>query len=295
MQDYTKPFFIIGNPRSGTSLFRLMLSNHPGMIVPPESGFMQWWHPTYHNWTAEDTANEAYLNQFIKDLSSSKKIETWKIDFDSLKLRIQKVIPKNYAQLIAQVYLQYTADNGNKNIERWGDKNNYFIEHLDLLHEIYPQAQFLFIVRDGRDVACSYKAIKNLKTESAYKPKLPYDIKDIANEWVENHQTILKFSRALEPSQCHFLKYEDLVFNPKAVLKEVTDFLKMEFSIEMLNYPDTNRSNKTEPLEMMDWKKKTLSEPDSSELGKYKKILSTREIQEFNKIAKPILNHFGYE
>ena len=41
--------FIIGNPRSGTSLFRIMLSCHPEIIVPPECGFIQWWHDKYQN------------------------------------------------------------------------------------------------------------------------------------------------------------------------------------------------------------------------------------------------------
>ena len=43
------PFFIIGNPRSGTTLVRLMLNNHPDVVVPPESGFSLWLAEDYSN------------------------------------------------------------------------------------------------------------------------------------------------------------------------------------------------------------------------------------------------------
>lgn len=294
-QDLSRPMFIIGNPRSGTSMFRMMVSNHQNLIVPPECGFLQWWYPKYESWTIEDSSNQVKVDEFIADLKTSKKITTWKLDYEKLSQRIVETSPSNYAELASQVYLQYAEGRGQTDIVRWGDKNNYYINHLELLVSIYPNAQFLFITRDGRDVACSYKALKDLKTESQFKPELPTKIDEIAKEWVSNNQRILDFSKGLSKENYHFLRYEDLVENPEIELRIVTDFLGLEYSPNMLNYHKENRQNQVEPLETMDWKKKTLEKPDPSEIGKYRDVLSEKEIDTFEDIAEKVLSKFKYD
>ena len=65
---------MIGNPRSGTSLLRLMLNNHPFISVPPECGFVVWLYEKYKN---EKFVNKKLINNFIIDLLGCKKFETW--------------------------------------------------------------------------------------------------------------------------------------------------------------------------------------------------------------------------
>jgi hypothetical protein len=57
-----KQVFIIGNPRSGTSLLRIMLNSHSSMVVPPECGFIQWWYQKYKDWPSNYT-----INDFVKN------------------------------------------------------------------------------------------------------------------------------------------------------------------------------------------------------------------------------------
>lgn len=45
-----EPVFIIGSPRSGTTLLRLMMNSHPRIVVPPECGFAVWWYEKYQHW-----------------------------------------------------------------------------------------------------------------------------------------------------------------------------------------------------------------------------------------------------
>jgi hypothetical protein len=67
-------FFIIGNPRSGTTLFRLMLNKHSKMIVPPEAGFLVWLYKDIK----DENFNKGY-RKFIELLRDTSKIETWNI------------------------------------------------------------------------------------------------------------------------------------------------------------------------------------------------------------------------
>src|SRR3546814_7662722 len=105
-----RPIFVIGNPRSGTSLLRLMLTNHPEICIAPECGFLQWWYDRYFNWGLNDSRNEDKVDEFIKNFSQSRKIETWNISYQKLRNRIIEEQPRSYAELVSLPYLEY-ADN----------------------------------------------------------------------------------------------------------------------------------------------------------------------------------------
>ncbi len=280
--------FILGNPRSGTSLFRIMMNSHPRIVSPPESGFLQWWYEKYNGWTVKD--NQVKLEAFVKDLLSSKKIEEWDMDEKEITDFIKKQKPSNYAELMDCIYIFYAKKQG-KQVQVIADKNNYYIHHLDGLLEIWPDSKFVLVVRDGRDVACSYMALKDLDTESPYRPDLPSEVAEIAQEWKQNNTEIKKFLKKNEKKNSSIVvRYEDFILSPREELKRVCDFSQIEFSDKMLEYYLYN----DEPDSTMDWKKKTKKPLDKKNVGKYKKILSKEEVKIFNRIAGDTLKEFGY-
>lgn len=234
------------------------------------------------------------VDGFVKDIKSSKKIETWGLDYDILKNRISKTLPDNYLQLCQQIYLTYAAQKS-KEPTIIGDKNNYYIQHLTELATIAPKAKYLHIIRDGRDVACSYKALAELHTESQYKPVLPTDVSSIAKEWVHNNNEILKFSEMISFSNFLTIRYEDLVLHTEETAKSMCNFFKILYDSNMLLYYKNNQINKEEPLKTLDWKLKTLEQPDKNNINKYRDILSMQEIEEFNKIGEELLLSYRYE
>ncbi|WP_343763130.1 sulfotransferase [Gangjinia marincola] len=279
------PLFIIGNPRSGTSLFRLMLTNHKDICVPPECGYILWWYDKYKDWNF----NQENVKSFIIDLSTSKKIETWKIDFNDLKKFVITNEPATYADLCLAVIEFYAIKNNQRGIFL-GDKNNYYINHLAQLSEIFPSAYFLGLIRDGRDVACSYKAIRELKTSSPYKPKLSDHIETIAKEWVENNTQMADLFEKVDKAR--IFRYEDVISNPKSTLTDICSFLGVAFDQHMLDYYKDDSTK--EPTATLDWKKKTLQAPDSDNIGKYSHILTPLEIERFENIAGNLLKANGY-
>jgi hypothetical protein len=285
--------FIIGNPRSGTSLFRLMLNSHSMINATPECGFLHWWYKKYADWDSSFLLNSR-LDEYISDLASSKRIEDWKIDYSKLKEKIVKENPQNYAKLGELVYTFYGEQKGKK-AKVIADKNNYYINHYNDLKEIWPDAKYILVVRDGRDVACSYLNIETLITNSPYKPKLSTDIKTISKEWLNNNQNILDFSKSLNENQFMMIRYEDFVKESELYLTKVCDFLGLQFEPEMLNYFIKNAKEQDEPLSSLDWKKKTLEKPDENNIGKYKIELQKESIDEFNSIAIDLLQQFNYE
>ncbi|WXG52261.1 MAG: sulfotransferase [Candidatus Sedimenticola sp. (ex Thyasira tokunagai)] len=111
-----------------------------------------------------------------------QKIDTWNLCKHDVSKKIYSLQPENYAELCAAIYSAY-ADKAGKGYEYWGDKNNYYLNHLNELINVYPNAKFLHIVRDGRDIACSYREVMTNKSTSPYAPELETQIQDIAHIW----------------------------------------------------------------------------------------------------------------
>ena len=125
------PFFILGNPRSGTSLFRLMLNNHPEIVVPPECGFSEWLYDDF----CRKEINEKMYRDFLVRVFDSRKFETWGLDFEEVLLSFEKCRPTNYKSLVREIYLGYARKN--KNVKAiMGDKNNYYILCVSKIEKI---------------------------------------------------------------------------------------------------------------------------------------------------------------
>ncbi|WNB16857.1 sulfotransferase family protein [Marivirga arenosa] len=288
MVDLTR-FFILGNPRSGTSLFRLMLNMHPNIVVPPESGFLHWWSTKYNNWSQSD--NTSRIDEYLEDLMSSKKFETWGVDKKKLKYYLISNRPKNYLELTSLVYLFYKGD---ERVKLVGDKNNYYVSHINDLLKIWPDAFFLHIVRDVRDVYSSYKDLNELQTTSAYKPELSTNPEDVVKEWLANNENIESLSSSF-PDRYYLIKYEDIISDPLKTLSALCDFLGIKFSDEMLNYHLKEGKKFIEPEGTLDWKKKTRDKLDTNNIGRYKRSLSGSVINLIEELSMQKLKAYGYE
>lgn len=286
--------FILGNPRSGTTLLRLMLTNHPEICIPPECGFIQWWYSKYGKWSEKDSKNVSKVKEFTHNLSTSRKIENWELDYEDIKASILDRQPSSYAELCCLVVESY-ARQQEKDPKYLGDKNNYYLDHLKLIESIYPKAKFIAIIRDGRDVACSYKEIKKLNTNSPYKPKLPTEISAIAKEWIGNIGKLDSFFEELPEDQKFWVRYEDLISTSEEELTKICGFLNLPYDGKMIQYHNVEKQQQKEPSSTLDWKKKTLRKPDATNTGNYLDELSENEIQRFGKIASKQLERFGYE
>ena len=184
------PIFILGNPRSGTTLLRLMLHNHKNIVIPPECGFLIWWYETYKKWDSTWNQDKQLVEKFLNDLISSKKFDLWELDRVLLQKRILASSPSSYSDLVSLIYTIY-GESTTKKFSRWGDKNNFYISHIKTIHTIFQDAQFIHIIRDGRDVACSYREVMARHIQTEFAPKLPTEMTTIAVEWKRNISNLI--------------------------------------------------------------------------------------------------------
>ena len=283
-----RPIFILGNPRSGTSLLRLMLHSHSEISIPPESHFFLWLEDKYKHWSSD------CLDEFIEDLFASTKFETWNIEREALRafLIAEKVL--SYGHLIGLIYSFYIQQHGLETTTYWGDKNSLWIDKLEVIKTHYPNALFIHIVRDGRDVACSYKSLNKKIFDSPYAPKLPNDVADIAQVWKTNVAAVdLFLLEQVKPTNKITIRYEDLIKTPTETITEILDKLALSIEPEQLTYFLKDRQD-IEPQAFLEWKEKLQQPPDIKNIGKFKNELTNNDIACFNLVAKTALKKYNY-
>lgn len=281
----SSPIFIIGNPRSGTTLLRLMLTCHKNIVVPPECGFAAWLYSKYEHWSSDSG-----LEEFIYDLFHCRKIENWNLEEKDLSDFLGKKQPSSYPELASLVYERYGLLQG-RPFKRWGDKNNFYVDYIPTIKAMFPNVNFVHIVRDGRDVACSYKKLKEKKFESPYQPRLPGDIEGIAEQWKANIRTIVGSFTAMGWENVYEIRFESLRLIVETSLRRLCQQLGEEYDPSMLDY----RHRELIPEEFLPWKEKTLQPFILSEIGRHRNELSQEEIATFERIAGKELAYYGYD
>lgn len=284
MSNDSTPFFIIGNPRSGTSLLRSLLNINPAICIPPECGFLLWLYPSWkdHTWSMGS------VPQFARQVFECRKFETWNLGIAELESTLLSKEIRTYAEAATSVYQAYASAHG-KPDALVGDKNNYYITSVDAIAGIYPNSRFIHIVRDARDVACSYRELNRRKIESTYRPRLQDSPKAIGAEWLENNQ---KAEQDLEGKNCLFVRYEDMVRDTAAVINGIYSFLEAPI-VHGITRSD-HVKGMDEPDDFLQWKGKLNQPVDENSVGRYMHELSEQEIEEVVGIASPLLTKYGY-
>jgi hypothetical protein len=229
------------------------------------------------------------VEAFAKEVLASRKFETWKLTQIELldALRSRPIV--DFTDAVARVFEAFAHQRG-KTITYWGDKNNYYVSKVPELLDLFPHAHYLHIVRDPRDVACSYKELTERAIDSVYRPVLQEGISDIGREWASNNQHVLDL---LEGHPGYFrLRYEDLVTNVEGTMAQVLDKLGLEHGA--LVSGDMHLQALDEPTEFLQWKSKLTGPVDSSSVGRYVSGLSVADQRAVIEQAGQLMSMFGY-
>jgi hypothetical protein len=266
-----------------------MLTCHPEICVPPEGPFFYCLEPKYGHIAEFDNDT---IERFVDDLFNVNKMEEWNLDRASLIGQL-KAGPRNtFAALVDGVYREYMKTMG-KVKRRWGDKSgSYTIGGLDSIRRSLSHAFILHIVRDGRDVACSYRSLQGI--EGKYAPRLPTGPLEIAYAWKKNVNRIGQFLGGWPQAQQAEVRYEDLVTSPVSTLKTLCAMLGEAYDPSMLDFHRQNAELALEPKLYLGWKQKTLEKITDSRVGRWQAELSETDVRLFEALAGDLLRHYNY-
>lgn len=274
----TFPLFIVGTGRSGTTLLRLMFNEHPEIAVPYETHFL----PNYINNIGDygELADKQNMSKLVDALLAEPMIQKW--DYVPFKDEVLDAIETpSLAAVIDGLFFCYARAAGKS---RWGDKSAY-LSKMHLICNLFPNARFIHIIRDGRDVALSSI---NLKWGSGTR-----DIVRSAEWWSNHVQTARKVGAALGQSRYCEVRYEDLILNTVAELQRLCEFAEIDYVDDMCSY--YKKSNDKIPADRMHQHQNIGKPPDPSRIFAWKKSMSSREVSLFTLYAGEELADVGYE
>lgn len=285
------PIFVIGNPRSGTTLLRLIITAHSQVIIPPESSLIVNYFTRYGHLKHFSRQN---LHDFLNDLGPNGfgLEEQWEISLDDFKVTLTEKVGLSYAELCGSLYIYYAKQKGFSEKFIWGDKNNAYVNYIDVLAWLYPQARFVHIVRDGRAVLASYQALAN--DSHKYAPHLPKNAKIVAARWNDTISRITHHLEKYATERYIVVRYEDILTDFNRSVGQVCEFLGLSLEENMQKYHILNRNKNLEPVAYDSWKWRTREPIDPSRAEHWRSVLSSEDLTCFESLTNQTLVDYGY-
>jgi hypothetical protein len=284
--------FIVGSPRSGTTLLRLMLDSHPQLAIPPETGFLP--RALGCLFGTEARRRQSFCRALINFPPKAPGWCDFGLDAQAFMRELQGITPFHADAAIRCFYRLYAARFGK---ERWGDKTPSYGRHMRAIERVLPEACFIHIIRDGRDVALSLRDLWFSRGA---------DMTTLARRWRRDicatRRQSLGCRRYME------LRYEALVLDPQTCLRDVCDFIEIDYDCAMTNYHQRAATRLLEHQartriggEMLLGKEARLAQqrlaacpPDPSRISRWQQEMLPSERAEYEAVAGGLLAALDY-
>ena len=263
-----RPILLVGSPRGGTTLLRDLLRSHPRLTFPPESNVL----PELHRLHG-DPATVRRGRLLAADLLRSFSIRAW-----GLELTIEELAEeRTFAAMVERLYGAWAAREGKA---RWGDKTPLHALELPAALAIFPRAQVVHLVRDGRDVTASLLR----------QPWGPACAAGAARLWRRCVDAAQRDGAALGKDGYHEVRFEDLVAEPEPVLGKLCAFLGEEYDPGLLA-----PSRIPAPAGLRQpWPARQEQAIDGGTVGRWRGELSPVQLAAVEAEAGPALRRLGY-
>jgi len=274
-QQNDRPIFVGGCPRSGTTLLTAMLHAHPELAMPPETRFV-----------VESYQRRVQFGN-LRDEANRREVGEWIVGTKKTRFADLQLDPKRTAALVAAapptigslsgaVLREFAVRNGK---QRWGDKRPKHVQHLGLIFRLFPDAQFIHLIRDARGCTASLKKLG----------WWGYEAPDAVALWRRAVESGIRARKLLRPDQYLELRYEDLVADPVGQLQRVCAFLGTPFSPLMLQHHEADEKLIDKP-----YHERVYRPVDTASLQTWQDALEPAELALVEKKVGHLLDEFGY-
>ena len=274
--------FVVGSPRSGTTLMAGLLNMFDEVCVTRETGFV----PLLYQEDIEslDTWDDRRLRRSIEEVNTYLAMEDWPqlASVAGVRRYWADSGDTGYAGFIRYVW-SLGCDEADQ-VRFVGDQTPGYVLALPLLERLFPQARYVHVVRDPRDVVASILPLK-------------FGAKSVgvaAADWNECVGAWWAAERRIPPDRRLEVRYEDLVRSPQRTVELLAEFLDVPA-------PADASSGKSRPLDTHDVASRSahharLREPiDDRRVGRYRQELTVDEQSIVEAVTYTGLVTYGYE
>jgi Sulfotransferase family len=280
--------FIVGVGRSGTTMLRLMLDSHRELTIPPETHFVPELIEAFG-------AHRSSPEQLTEIVVSQRQWADFGLDRGELAQRLREAEASEPGPALRAFYGLYAEHAGKP---RWGDKTPIYVESMPEIQGALPEARFVHLIRDGRDVALS--RVRRALDE-------PPPVWRIGENWKRRIESARRDAEGLR----HYLelRFEDLVEEPEANLRRVCEFLELGYDAAMLDYHERAEARLQEIAGDLPARGGKALRPGSERLaahalakqpprpdriGAWREQMSPEDVAAFEEAAGDLLAELGY-
>jgi sulfotransferase family protein len=281
------PFvFIVGCPRSGTTLLGRMLDAHREIAVIHEGRFAADWFERRRGLTPDG----AVTAELVERLSEHPPFKNVRVGREQLERLIRSQDHSSYSSFVSAVFDLHGTALGKRLV---GDKTPHQVRSLPTLHALWPGAKFVHLIRDGRDVSMSVqnwgKVAERGGSVARFSAFEEDPVSTVALWW----EWLVRLGRedggALGPALYHELRYEDLVADPAGESERVCAFLGVPFDEHMLSFHEGRVRDEAGLDAKKAWR------PVTAGLRNWRSEMARPDVERFEAAAGELLDELGYE
>jgi hypothetical protein len=278
IKDYAIQF--IGTQRSGSNLLRLMLNELPEISAPHPPHILKIFFPLLHLYgDLKEADNFETLVTDVCDWVNNNPVPWEGFELNALEI-FSLCRDRTMIDLLVSIYRAKADFDG---ATFWCCKSMESIYYTDNIESSWLKPFYIYLYRDGRDVALSFK-------KAVVGPKHTYHL---ASKWKTEQELSLKLIAQLPTSRFIAINYEDMIANPKNTIKAICDKLAVPYTDKVFDYFRSEESRNTARAGAM-WRNVTQPIIDNN-FNKYEKELTEEDLQLFERVAGDMLNQLGYK
>jgi hypothetical protein len=255
----------------------MILASHSRLSIPPET----WYLLRLPAGLSENrTLTPTEVDQVTQIMTRHYRWADMDLNADEFRAAAAGLKNPSLREVIEIVYRKHLEKDRKV---RWGDKTPGYIEMVPRLTALFPEAQYIHFIRDGRDVAKSFQA---KKWHGQW-------LHDNAREWIEAMDYNSRWVNSPLSSRILQVRYEDLVSNTEMTIRKICDFLGEKFEPQMLSWHD--RVDALVPVREREIHRRLKQTPGSDDVSRWKREMSKREILIAEAFMGRHLRALGYE
>jgi hypothetical protein len=277
--------FLVGCPRSGTTLLHRLVDAHPELAIVHET----LWIPGYYERRAGLTPDGRVTPALLERLFGHRRFDHLGVPPDE----VRAIASSNgnggvpYADFVTALYDRFGEVHGKPLV---GDKSPGYVRSIPTLHELWPDARFVHLIRDGREVCLSALGWK--KADRLFKEHDTWRDAPVATAalWWERSVRLGREAGALlSPNRYRELRYERLVEDPERECRALCAFLGLGYDDAMVHFYE----GRTKSGPGLSTKRRWL--PPTAGLRDWRTQMPPHHVAEFETTAGALLDELGYE
>ena len=274
--------FIVGASRSGTTLLRRIVDAHPEIAITRETHWITKLLDGEHGIAPDEPVGPDLLGR----LATVEKFTRMDVDHAALERLLARTEPVSYAEFVRTVFDLYGKAQGKPLV---GDKVPTYVVDIPVLHELFPYARFVHLIRDGRDVCLSvldwerrHRSFAKLATWDADR------VSTTALWWERRVRAGRAAGAPLGPELYCELRYEALVADPERTCRSLCAFLEVPYDERMITFHEGREKDDATLSAKRAWR------PITPGLRSWRTDMSGDDVERFEAVAGTLLDELGY-